>query len=242
MSNTELENVEIYKNRKTGSLYLKVEEIDKEKARFLNLTDKRIYTIAYDDLELWVTGEALWVTKETSAYLKRNDTNPRRYYEPELDLDGTADEIFIQARNGYIKSSEVLGRIQEILTAENKMEKAQYVGILKEIAEEDGTESYSLGTMKKDCLDGMYELIGNAPINDDGTLLLSVYNDRNTIIVSLIEENNDSISHGVGSLSKEEFLHMTPKEFDGFVGQVYGLNMVKTEKERSVKCKEEIER
>jgi len=49
-----------------------VEEIDKEKARFLNLTDKRIYTIAYDDLELWVTGEALWVTKETSAYLKRN--------------------------------------------------------------------------------------------------------------------------------------------------------------------------
>lgn len=174
--------------------------------------------------------------------LKRNDTNPRRYYEPELDLDGTADEIFIQARNGYIKSSEVLGRIQEILTAENKMEKVQYVGILKEIAEEDGTESYSLGTMKKDCLDGMYELIGNAPINDDGTLLLSVYNDRNTIIVSLIEENNDSISHGVGSLSKEEFLRMTPKEFDGFVGQVYGLNMVKTEKERSVKCKEEIER
>ena len=76
--------------------------------------------------------------------LKRNDTNPRRYYEPELDLDGTADEIFIQARNGYIKSSEVLGRIQEILTAENKMEEAQYVGILKEIAEEDGTESYSL--------------------------------------------------------------------------------------------------
>lgn len=224
-----------------------MEEIDKEKARFLNLTDKRIYTIAYDDLELWVTGEALWVTKETSAYLKRNDTNPRRYYEPELDLDGTADEIFIQARNGYIKSSEVLGRIQEILTAENKMEKVQYVGILKEIAEEDGTESYSLGTMKKDCLDGMYELIGNAPINDDGTLLLSVYNDRNTIIVSLIEENNDSISHGVGSLSKEEFLRMTPKEFDGFVGQVYGrwtvrLNMVKTEKERSVKCKEEIER
>lgn len=183
--------------------------------------------------------------------LKRNDTNPRRYYEPELDLDGTADEIFIQARNGYIKSSEVLGRIQEILTAENKMEKVQYVGILKEIAEEDGTESYSLGTMKKDCLDGMYELIGDAPINDDGTLLLSVYNDldaligllpRNTIIVSLIEENNDSISHGVGSLSKEEFLRMTPKEFDGFVGQVYGLNMVKTEKERSVKCKEEIER
>lgn len=57
----------------------------------------------------------------------------------------------------------------------------------------------------------MYELIGNAPINDDGTLLLSVYNDRNTIIVSLIEENNDSISHGVGSLSKEEFLRMTPK-------------------------------
>lgn len=177
--------------------------------------------------------------------LKRNDTNPRRYYEPELDLDGTADEIFIQARNGYIKSSEVLGRIQEILTAENKMEEAQYVGILKEIAEEDGTESYSLGTMKKDCLDGMYELIGNAPINDDGTLLLSVcfeeagyYN----VIVSLIEENNDSISHGVGSLSKEEFLRMTPKEFDGFVGQVYGLNMVKTEKERSVKCKEEIER
>ena len=98
-------------------------------------------------------GEVIWGTKIDDRAISK----ALQYYEPDLGLNGTADELFVQARNGYIDSVEALGKLQEILsnTVENKSDKAFYVGVLKEIAETKGKEEQNFAQMKKDILDGV---------------------------------------------------------------------------------------
>lgn len=156
---------------------------------------------------------------------------PNHYYEPDLDLDGTADELFTQARNGYIESPEALAKLQEILSnpVENKTEQAFYVGVLKEIAEDKGEEPYVFAQMKKDILDGVHP--EEVSLRDG--LTLEVLRDGNdSVVIDLRDYSAEDDASFIGghSMSQDEFLNMTAKEFKELVNSVYAYNMVQEER------------
>ena len=149
------------------------------------------------------------------------------YYYPELDLEGTADTLFIQARNGYIEDPKALAKIQEILSspAENKQDKAFYVGVLKEIEEDDHSEPYVFAQYKKDVLDEC----GSEEVNIRDDLVLGIMRDRGQVLVCLNEYPSEDFLNGrTGAVAvpEEAFLQYTKKGFTQLVNELYMYGMV----------------
>lgn len=165
-------------------------------------------------------GEVVWGVRLDDKAIQR----PNQYYEPDLDLNGTAEELFIQARNGYIDSIDALGKLQEILSnpVENKLGKAKYVGILKEIAETVGKEEQVFAQMKKDILDGVNP---EEVVLREG-LTLEVFKYRNDIVMSIQEITDQAYSTGGTVMPVEKFLSLSAKEISSTVNEVYFYNMV----------------
>lgn len=158
-----------------------------------------------------------------------------RYYFPELDLDGTADELFTQARNGYIEDPEALDKLTEILHGEGKKKQAEAVGFMAE-REREGEIPYSVAQMKLDILlnDSIY--VDDVDLGY-GTVLSLSYEPRDReVIIALTQFREDGdediVSTGAASLPADEFKTMDQKGFMNFVDRVYAYNMV--EQERTV--------
>lgn len=186
-------------------------------------TDNEI--LLYADNE---KGEVIWGTKIE----ERNISRPLQYYEPNLGLSGTADELFIQARNGYIDSVEALGKLQEILSnpVENKADKAFYVGVLKEIAETTGKDGQIYAQMKKDILDG----VNPEEVTLREGLTLEVFKDRDEVVISLQEITDEAFSMGGLTLPASEFLAMNAKEISTVVNEAYFYTMVEETRQPEV--------
>lgn len=149
-----------------------------------------------------------------------------KYYDAELDLDGTADELFVQARNGYIDDADALRKIEEILRtpAEQKYNQADYVAVLREIAEDKGDRPYVFAQYKKDILDGC----GSDEVRLSDTLTLNVMNDRGMVVISLEEAPDDTAENGrtgAAAIPAECFLKHDANGFDELVSAVYAYNM-----------------
>ncbi len=56
----------------------------------------------------------------------------RSYYHPELDINGTAQEIFVQVRNGYITDEDALEKIFEIFEGEGEIYEKHMTNAVKE--------------------------------------------------------------------------------------------------------------
>lgn len=148
-----------------------------------------------------------------------------RYYEPNFDLDGTADELFIQARNGYISNPEALHRVAEILTLEGKAEKSERVGYLEEREKEDGS-LYSVAGMKLDFMDGVNGGCDEVQI-EDGLYLSVMFEPSNSMVcVSLRHIDGEDYSVGTTALSLNDFKKMSRKDFEHLTGQIFYYNMV----------------
>lgn len=152
-----------------------------------------------------------------------------RYYEPELDLDGTAEELFIQARNGYIESPEALAKLQEILSSavENKTEEAFYVGVLKEIAETEGTEYHPYAVAKKDILDD----VNPEDISERDGLTVEIRKEQDNVLIAVSEFTEEREATGATAIPVEQFVNMTAQDISRTVNEVYAYNMVKQERE-----------
>lgn len=152
-----------------------------------------------------------------------------RYYEPELDLDGTAEELFIQARNGYIESPEALAKLQEILSSavENKTEEAFYVGVLKEIAETEGTEYHPYAVAKKDILDD----VNPEDISERDGLTVEIRKEQDNVLVAVSEFTEEREATGATAIPVEQFVNMTAQDISRTVNEVYAYNMVEQERE-----------
>lgn len=152
-----------------------------------------------------------------------------RYYEPELDLDGTAEELFIQARNGYIESPEALAKLQEILSnaVENKTEEAFYVGVLKEIAETEGTEYHPYAVAKKDILDD----VNPEDISERDGLTVEIRKEQDNVLVAVSEFTEEREATGATAIPVEQFVNMTAQDISRTVNEVYAYNMVEQERE-----------
>lgn len=152
-----------------------------------------------------------------------------RYYEPELDLDGTAEELFIQARNGYIESPEALAKLQEILSnaVENKTEEAFYVGVLKEIAETEGTEYHPYAVAKKDILDD----VNPEEISERDGLTVEIRKEQDNVLIAVSEFTEEREATGATAIPVEQFVNMTAQDISRTVNEVYAYNMVEQERE-----------
>lgn len=152
-----------------------------------------------------------------------------RYYEPELDLDGTAEELFIQARNGYIESPEALAKLQEILSnaVENKTEEAFYVGVLKEIAETEGTEYHPYAVAKKDILDD----VNPEDISERDGLTVEIRKEQDNVLIAVSEFTEEREATGATAIPVEQFVNMTAQDISRTVNEVYAYNMVEQERE-----------
>ena len=152
-----------------------------------------------------------------------------RYYEPELDLDGTAEELFIQARNGYIESPEALAKLQEILSSavENKTEEAFYVGVLKEITETEGTEYHPYAVAKKDILDD----VNPEDISERDGLTVEIRKEQDNVLIAVSEFTEEREATGATAIPVEQFVNMTAQDISRTVNEVYAYNMVEQERE-----------
>lgn len=152
-----------------------------------------------------------------------------RYYEPELDLDGTAEELFIQARNGYIESPEALAKLQEILSSavENKTKEAFYVGVLKEIAETEGTEYHPYAVAKKDILDD----VNPEDITERDGLTVEIRKEQDNVLIVVSEFTEEREATGATAIPVEQFVNMTAQDISRTVNEVYAYNMVEQERE-----------
>lgn len=152
-----------------------------------------------------------------------------RYYEPELNLDGTAEELFIQARNGYIESPEALAKLQEILSSavENKTEEAFYVGVLKEIAETEGTEYHPYAVAKKDILDD----VNPEDISERDGLTVEIRKEQDNVLIAVSEFTEEREATGATAIPVEQFVNMTAQDISRTVNEVYAYNMVEQERE-----------
>lgn len=152
-----------------------------------------------------------------------------RYYEPELELDGTAEELFIQARNGYIESPEALAKLQEILSSavENKTEEAFYVGVLKEIAETEGTEYHPYAVAKKDILDD----VNPEDISERDGLTVEIRKEQDNVLIAVSEFTEEREATGATAIPVEQFVNMTAQDISRTVNEVYAYNMVEQERE-----------
>lgn len=155
-----------------------------------------------------------------------------RYYEPDLDLDGTADELFTQARNGYIESPEALAKVQEILSnpVENKTEQAFYVGVLREIAENEGNDNQVFAQMKKDILDDVQP--EEVTLRDG--LTLEVRKEQDNVLIALMENSAEREATGASAVSVEQFLSMSAQEISVMVNEVYAYNMIEAERDEEI--------
>lgn len=163
--------------------------------------------------------------RQKKAFEKIKEPAPIRYYEPELDLDGTADELFIQARNGYIDNPEALHRVAEILTLEGKTEKAERVRFMEEREKEDDA-LYSVAGMKLDFMDGLNGGCDEVQIQDGLYLTVMFEPSNQTVCVSLRHIDDEDSSIGSTALSLEDFKKMSRKDFELLTGQIFYYNMV----------------
>ena len=156
---------------------------------------------------------------------------PNRYYHPEFDFDGTADQLFTEARNGYIESPEALAKLEEILSnpVEQKLEQAFYVRVLREIAEDKGDKPYVFAQMKKDILDG----VSPEEVQVRDGLTLEVRDENGEILVALSEFSAERDATGATVIAKDDFLNMTAQDFETTVNSIYAYSMVDHEREDS---------
>lgn len=179
--------------------------------------------------------------KQKEEFERINTPIPNRYYEPQFDFDGTAEELYNQVRRGYIENVEDLNRIEEILRGENKNDMADMVSYYSAELNED-TTLYSFNRMKIDFADSR-ELHSNTGgglddvvISEDNNSRLSLtvmyepYND--SVVVALSDNGEDYESHGQTVIPLDDFLNMSRADFDSNINELYYYGMERTEIER----------
>lgn len=142
---------------------------------------------------------------------------------------GTLDELVTAAKNYYITDENALHKLAELLKDNDRPEDSLLVKIYEEIAREQASDGIKLGVAKLDAHNGLYQILEDEPLREDGTLRLSMYNEGEKLIIQLTETTNGEQSVGTGSILRTDFYDMTPPLFDEAVGAVYAYSMVKTE-------------
>lgn len=131
-----------------------------------------------------------------------------RYYNSQLSIDGTADELASMAeRYTDDYSDESLESIIKILHNEGKNDKAQRVAFELESRREVNANKFDLGRIKLWALDGMYQLVDL----DEETYHLEVLSERGQIVISVTTQDDKT---NAATFSLDEFLGFSSDDFE----------------------------
>ncbi len=149
------------------------------------------------------------------------------YVFKDLDLEGTAEELFIQARNNYIEEPKALEKIIEILKQENMTDKAEYVRFIKE-AIEAPEHPVKIGQIKRDYAD--YKgTKGSETITwyekYDRKVDVSCIFELGNVIVSLEAYLEGKYATGSASFPWNRFKDFSQKEFESALNSIYYHNL-----------------
>lgn len=166
---------------------------------------------------------------ETGHNVDANDPKTNyKYYYPELDIDGTVEELFQEVLHNYVTNEDSLIAIQEILLQNHWDTEAEIVGFyideLRELAENDN--AYSWNRVKIDLAQG-YTKGDEFSDKPWGDYSLTCWLDRDAVVLELW--NYDVYpSHGATSIPFDEFMNMSVDSLEDIVGQIaaYGMQPV----------------
>lgn len=225
-----------------------------------HLTRKEIYTLLAECLE--EASEKKVIPKDYETFLnnggnvvladEKQETKqvPRyenKYYIPELDINGTAEELFIEVRNGYCdKQPEKIAKIAELIENEAQVNhdselthKAEIVRAAHEVATADASgladKRMNVAQMKYDLLtnDSIYD-INEVPLDDLGGTTASVKYENDTVLISVSDtykDGNDTVyAQGASSYTREEFLNFSQTDFNAAIGSIIAYSMNETDR------------
>lgn len=135
----------------------------------------------YDtDVEYGVCGEVMRfdTVGDLLKFLVKDSIPVPRYYIKNFDLDGTAEELYTQARNGYITDIGALHHIEHILKMEKNLHRAEQVRYMAEREQElleDPDAEFTLGQLKLDFVTGQPAGVEGVC---DGSYILDITFDR----------------------------------------------------------------
>lgn len=150
----------------------------------------------------------------------------RKYYDESLDINATADELYIQVRNGYRSDVNEIERIAEILKGENKGLQARYCEFEIEAIQEtiQGKDAdYNFARIKQDVL--YNEIHGNStgrmlyvefPYDDSGNTGIIEQNPDGDFLVAVHAGDNSNAAF----FKCDEFLAMNRKEFESMINEL----------------------
>lgn len=167
-------------------------------------------------------------------YIKSSDfdgfghsTNPDdkktnyKYYLPDLDIDGTVEEIYQDVLNNYVTDVKALHAIQEILLQNGWGEEAKIVQYyIDEIEEEtEYGNGYNISRVKIDIADG-YTHAGFEDV-EWGQIKwwLNCYLDGEYVYITLTNPETDITD--ADRVPVDEFMNMTRYDFDTWVGNLH---------------------
>lgn len=205
------------------------------------LKEEAVLPISYDDFTSR-GGETIDYTQD-DLKARVESLNAISYYIPELDINGSAEELFIEVRNGYCDNQpDKIAKIAELIENEAKVnndtdlaKKAVIVRAAHELAVSDKTNPLNVAQMKYDILvnDGIFDVDG-VPLDDSGNVVLTVSCDRDNVVFSAYDvytDGNEQVTATGGfSVPKEKFLQYTQKDFDATVGSILCNNMIEMER------------
>lgn len=141
-----------------------------------------------------------------------------KYYDSDLGIDGTADELASFAeRYTDDYSDEALLKIIEILRGEKKEKNAMRVEFELESRHERQLGKRDLGRLKLWAMDGMYCLIDD---EQDGNIELTLINDTKRINHLIMHVQRDSGETATSCISWDEFRDMTADDFEKRMNEV----------------------
>ena len=169
--------------------------------------------------------------------------SPLSYYIPELDINGTAEDLFIEVRNGYCDNQpEKIAKIAELIENEAQFnndseleKKAVIVHAAHELAVSDKSNPLNIAQMKYDILanDKIFDVDG-IPLDDSGSVVLTVWCERDTVLFSVYDvykEGNEMVTAtGGASIPIEQFLKYSQSDFDATVGSIIANNMIELDR------------
>lgn len=181
------------------------------------------------------------------------EANKVRYYDEQLGINGTADELLNAVKHDEFDNVESLEKIVDILKNENRVEDANLVNLyIEEINEAQEHDDYNISRMKIDFLgarDGGYSNGAGGGLDDfelsndeNGRLSLSIsYESHNdSVLVSLQNLGEHEDGSGAFSLPLNDFVEMSRRDFDVRVGELNSIGMVYEERENVMEKEKEV--